>query len=386
MMRTAIPSNKLYVRGFGKEEKLLSGYRLKRIYRSILACLLSLAVAFSFPVPALAGEAASDGGDWVNFFLMCNEGMSNSGGNSGNTMMVIAMNQRTGTIRMMMPTWDTFVNYEGYDYPQRLDMAYRNKGPEESMKVFTENFDIGVDMYMSLNFLNLASLIDDYGGVNVEVTRAERNALNGLVSTKKEDIQAMRDSNLLDQVLVELLAKEYYLEDFGPDTLLNGLQAVAFGWLQYDSVYNCCEREMAVVGDLFRKVGEELHHSVVFYDNSANAVPGTSDGRRVINLDEITDDDISFLRTAIRPIFDMTYNNLPEEDITSITLALARVSYLASRQGANILDQMEMKVFPLEAKNPPDTVAGAKGHLVDFEANSKAMKEYLYAEDPFTAQ
>ena len=364
----------------------MADLRRKNIYRKLLAAVLSLTIAFSLPLTAGAREASSDDADWVNFFLMCNEGMSNSGGNSGNTMMVIAMNQKTGTIRMMMPTWDTFVNYEGYDYPQRLDMAYRNRGPEESMKVFTENFDIGVDMFMSLNFLNLASLIDSYGGVNVEVTRAERNALNGLVSTKKEDIQAMRDSNLLDQVLVELLANEYYLEDFGPDTLLNGLQAVAYGWLQYDSVYNCCEREMAVVANLFRKVGEELHHSVVFYDNSANGAPEIDDGRRIINLDEITDEDISFLRTAIRPIFDMTYNNLPEEDITSITLALARVSYLASRQGANILDQIEMKIFPLEAKQPLDTVAGAKGHIVDFKANSEAMKEYLYAEDPFAAE
>ena len=364
--------------GFGHKQ---TGRRRTALWLSLVLVLI-----FAFFLPACAEETASADDDWVNFFLMCNEGMSNRGGNSGNTMMVIAMNQRTGTIRMMMPTWDTFVNYEGYDYPQRLDMAYRNKGPEESMKVFTENFDIGVDMFMSLNFLNLASLIDDYGGVNVNVTRAERNALNGLVSTKKEDIQAMRDSNLLDQVLVELLAKEYYLTDYGENTLLNGLQAVAYGWLQYDSVYNCCEREMAVVGDLFRKVGEQLHHSVVFYDNSASGVPEVGDGRRIINLDGITDDDISFLRTAIRPIFDMTYNNLPEEDITSITLALARVSYLASRQGANIMDQMETKIFPLEAEDPLDIVAGAKGHIVDYEANSKAMKEYLYAEDPFAAR
>ena len=298
-------------------------------------------------------------------------------------MMVVAMNQKTGTIRLMMPTWDTFVNYEGYDYPQRLDMAYRNRGPEESLKVFKANFDIGVDLFMSLNFLNLASLIDAYGGVTIDITRAERNALNSMVSAKKEDIQAMKDSNLLDQVVVELLAKEYYLTDFGPATTINGLQAVAYGWLQYDSVYNCCEREMAVVGNLFRKVGEELHKEVVFYTNDAKSVPDIDDGRRVMNLDEITDEDIAFLRNAISPIFDMTYNNLPEEDIISITLALARVSYLASRQGANILDQMETRVFPLEAKDPIDLVAGAKGHIVDFEANSKAMKEYLYADDPF---
>ena len=179
----------------------------RQFKKSLSVCLLVLAMALALSMPAFAGEDSSKD-EWVNFFLMCNEGMSNSGGNSGNTMMVVAMNQRTGTIRLMMPTWDTFVNYEGYDYPQRLDMAYRNRGPEESLKVFKTNFDIGVDLFMSLNFLNLASLIDAYGGVTIDVTRAERNALNSMVSAKKEDIQAMKDSNLLDQVVVELLAKE----------------------------------------------------------------------------------------------------------------------------------------------------------------------------------
>ena len=82
-------------------------------------------------------------------------------------------------------TWDTFVDYEGYDVPQKLDMPYRNNGPEEAMKVFNDNFGMNMAYYLSLNYLNLASLIDEYGGVAVDVTRAERNALNGMVGSKR---------------------------------------------------------------------------------------------------------------------------------------------------------------------------------------------------------
>ena len=56
----------------------------------------------------LTTEEALEKG-WVDFYLMCNEGMSNRGGNSGNTSMVVAMNEHTGTIRLMMFAWDTFV-------------------------------------------------------------------------------------------------------------------------------------------------------------------------------------------------------------------------------------------------------------------------------------
>ena len=339
-----------------------------------LLIMLLILVLTAFPVSAQEEKTEEE---WINFFLMCNEGMNNRGGNSGNTMMVAAMNQHTGAIRLMTLTWDTFVKYEGYDLPQKLEMAYRNNGPEEAVKVFNENFDIDVELYMSLNFLNLASLIDSYGGVTVEVTRPERNALNAMVISKKENIQAMEDSNLLEQIIVEMLAKEYYLNEFGPETHLNGLQAVAFGWLQYDSVYNCCERELEVIASLFKGVGHTINEEVILYTDEDD-VPVTDDSRRPINLDHVTEEDIVFLQEAVGPIFEMSYHNLEEEQILGITLTIARVSYLAAKQGVNILDQIETAIFPLEVLRPYDMVAGAKGHLVDYEANSAAMRKFLY--------
>ena len=317
---------------------------------------------------------------WVDFYLMCNEGMSSRGGNSGNTSMVVAMNGNSGTIRLMMFAWDTFVEYEGYDLPQKLDMAYRNDGPEETVKVFNANFDLGVEKFLSLNYLNLATLIDDYDGVVVDVSRAERNALNQLVASKKENIQAKKDTNLLEQIAVELLAKEYYLNEFGPDTRLNGLQAVAFGWLQYDSVYNCCKREVEVVAGLFRSVGHTLNEEVLFYTDEAGK-PEISDNRRLINLDDVTDEDLTFLRQAISPIFSTSYHNLTEEEINSFSLALAWAYYKASRQGVNILERIETTVFPLEVHDPYVMIGGVQGHLVNYEANSVEMRSFLYMDD-----
>ena len=324
----------------------------------------------------LTTEEAVEKG-WVDFYLMCNEGMSNRGGNSGNTSMVVAMNEHTGTIRLMMFAWDTFVEYEGYDLPQRLDMAYRNSGPEETVKVFNANFDLGVEKFLSLNYLNLATLIDDYGGVDVEISRAERNAINNMVASKKENIKAEEDANLLDQIVVEMLAKKYYLNEFGPETHLNGLQAVGFGWLQYDSVYNCCEREVEVIAALFRSVGHTLSEEVLFFNNDTGR-PEVADHRRLINLDDVTEEDMKFLRGAISPIFETSYHNLTEEEIETITLAIAKTYYKAAKQGVNILDQIKTTIFPLEVHDPYDQVAGTEGHLVDYDENSKAMRAFLY--------
>ena len=344
----------------------------------LAAMLLALSL---LPMFALAEDTAAND-NWVNFFLLCNEGMLNDGGNSGNTMMVVAMNPDSGKIRLMMLTWDTFIEYEGYDVLQKIDMPYRNNGPEETMKVFDANFDMGVDKFMSLNYLNLAQLIDAYGGVDVDVSRAERNALNGMVGSKKKAIQSQADSGLLSQMVVEMLAQEYYLNDYGPQTHLNGLQAVGFGWLQYDSVYNCCLRDVEVIAALFKSVGDKIGEEVAFYTDDAD-MPEVTDGRRAINLDAMTDEDIAFLRREVDPIFQMSYNNLTEDDILQIGAAVARTAYKASRQGVNIFDSehLQYDVFPLEALQEYELVAGAYGHVVDYEKNSAAMKEFLFAED-----
>ena len=139
-------------------------YAMKTLLPKLVALVL---VACLLPVCALAEEADTNG-DWVNFLLICNEGMNNDKGNAGNTLMVVAMNPVIGKIRLLSFTWDTFVDYEGYDVPQKLDMPYRNNGPEEAMKVFNANFGTDIQYYMSLNYLNLASLIDEYNGVNVD--------------------------------------------------------------------------------------------------------------------------------------------------------------------------------------------------------------------------
>ncbi len=347
---------------------------------SVLIRLTALMlVAYLLPVAALAEESDETRG-WVDFLLICNEGMTNDKGNAGNTLMVISMNPEKGKIHLMMFTWDTFVDYEGYDVPQRLDMPFRNKGPEEAMKVFNDNFGTNIEYYMSLNYLNLSELIDDYGGIEVDITRAERNALNGMVGSKKRQLVKMIGTGLLTQAIVDALAEEYYLTEHGPDTHLNGLQAVGFGWLQYDSVYNCCEREVEVIASLFNSCGRTIAKKIAFYTDETG-YPENVEGRRVINLDDMSEEDYAFIREQMDPIFQKSFNNLPEDKIRDISVALAHVAFMASREGVNIFNPLEYIVLPLEAKEEYDIIAGAKGHIVDKEANAAAIRDFLFKED-----
>ena len=82
-----------------KREKLHSSWITKSF-----ALLTSFLLALCLLIPAMstADEIPRDERGWVDFLLVCNEGMNNSGGNAGNTVMVITMNPDTGEIRMMI--------------------------------------------------------------------------------------------------------------------------------------------------------------------------------------------------------------------------------------------------------------------------------------------
>ena len=159
------------------------------------------------------------------------------------------------------------------------------------------------------------------------------------------------------------------------------MQAVGFGWLQYDSVYNCCMRESAVIGCLFNSVATSLDQKVVFYTDEYER-PEEVRGKRIINLDGVSEDDMAFLRRALAPIFDKAYHNLSGENIDSIILTLARTAYLAKRQGVNLFERVEVLVLPIEAQEGKkyDIIAGAKGYIIDKEANTAAINEFLYAD------
>ena len=346
--------------------------------KRIISALAAIVVAVC--MTACAGAVSVDENGWYSFMLICNEGMNNDKGNAGNTVMVVSMNPENGLVRLMSFTWDTFIEYEGYDVPQRLDMPYRNGGAEELLKVFDDNFQMGIEKYLSLNYLNLAGLIDDYGGVNVDVTRAERNALNGMVASKKNQLQAQADTGLLTQIAIDLMAQEYQLDAYGPDTHLNGLQAVGFGWLQYDSVYNCCKREAEVIADLFESVQKDVAGKVRLYSNDVER-PWDEDGRRIINIDEPSEEDIDFLMNEISPIFDKSYNNMSEEEIRETGMIIVRTAYNAAKEGVNIFEDVVHAVLPIEApKEEYTTIAGQQGMIIDVDANIAAINEFLYGE------
>ena len=85
---------------------------IKRFGKTIIRWLAVLTAICMIPLATGAETVSQEEREWVDFCLICNEGMSNTGGNAGNTMMIVSMNPQTGKIRLATFTWDTFITAE----------------------------------------------------------------------------------------------------------------------------------------------------------------------------------------------------------------------------------------------------------------------------------
>ncbi len=314
-------------------------------------------------------------GPQMSLYLLCSEGLKNDGEDTGSTSMAVTFDERTGKIRLLTVSRDTFVEIPGVEIPDHMDRPYRIGGPEASLSVFNETFSQDIAKYVSISFLDLAAVIDDYGGVTVDLSRAERNAINTLVDRKKKDLKNMQDLGLLEKTLIDKMSENCYLEECGEKTQLNGLQAVAYGWLQYDSMADCCERENEVISSLIRQIRASAEKKTALY-RTGESKPAFHFGVRNINLDSLSEGDRSYLYKLLKPVFEHTSTNLTKEEITELTVSMAGAFHDAEKTEIVV----ETMIFPLEARDRQDQIAGKKGHIIDKAKNGSAMKEFLYGE------
>lgn len=84
------------------------------------------------------------------------------------TMIIVSVDTEGKVIRMVSLMRDMYVEIPGKKN-NRLNAAYVFGGPELLMKTIKKNFGIEVDSYVAVNFSMMADLIDQIGGLELEV-------------------------------------------------------------------------------------------------------------------------------------------------------------------------------------------------------------------------
>lgn len=125
-------------------------------------------------------------------------------------IIIATVDKRHNKIKLSSLMRDCLVEVEGYGQ-KKLTEAYFYGGPQLAVKTINQNFGLNISEYATVNIEKLANIIDAVGGIEVDITEAERLAANESIKEQS------RIANL----------EEAYIKTAGLQTL-NGTQAVAF--------------------------------------------------------------------------------------------------------------------------------------------------------------
>ncbi|WP_304508428.1 LCP family protein [Anaerotignum sp.] len=92
-------------------------------------------------------------------------------------IMIASVNQKTGKIKLISIARDTYVDIPEHG-KTKINHAYAYGSAELAIQTINENFDLNIKDYATVNFDSLADVIDEMGGVELEVTEAERQQIN----------------------------------------------------------------------------------------------------------------------------------------------------------------------------------------------------------------
>ena len=140
------------------------------------------------------------------------------GDNRSDTIMIASINNSTGDIKLVSVYRDTYLNTGTESKPDytKVNAAYAKGGPEQAISVLNQNLDMNITDFVTIGFQGLTDVIDDVGGVDIDVDDSELPHLNSYQLTMSQELGYPYEE-------VTSTGKDH----------LNGLQATAYCRIRY---------------------------------------------------------------------------------------------------------------------------------------------------------
>ena len=117
------------------------------------------------------------------------------------SMIIVLINMETNRLALVSLMRDVWVNIEGYGQ-SRINAAIVKGGPKLAVNVVNEYFDLQIDDYVILNMENLVKIVDELGGIDIELTDEEIYYINEEIADVKsivgykEDIPKLKEAGI----------------------------------------------------------------------------------------------------------------------------------------------------------------------------------------------
>lgn len=189
---------------------------------------------------------------WTNILLLGTDERTHNESARTDTMIICSISDQgevklTSIMRDLAVKMDELGDNSG---TYRINDANFWGGPEYAMKVVNECFGMNIQYYATVNFFGFQKIAEALGGIEVDITEAERDEINQKLLEQYRIARAIGE----DMPTVE----EDYLHNFGPNTHLNGHQTLAYARVRKsdgsDSDFTRAERQRTVLVKLMEKL------------------------------------------------------------------------------------------------------------------------------------
>lgn len=92
------------------------------------------------------------------------------------SIIILSVDQKNNVVKMTSILRDSKVPIDGHG-EEKITHAYAYGGPELAIKTINENFHMDIKDYATVNFSQLADVIDVIGGIDIQLTEEERKTL-----------------------------------------------------------------------------------------------------------------------------------------------------------------------------------------------------------------
>ena len=158
-------------------------------------------------------------------------------GTHADTIIIASINNSTKNIKLVSVYRDTLV--EGMEGElEKANSAYFKGGPQEAINMLNKNLDLDIQHYATVDFKALADAIDLLGGIEIEVSQQEADAINDYI------------------VETAMVAEKDAVMMSGGLQTLDGVQAVTYARIRKNvgGDYARTERQRLVIQKVMEKV------------------------------------------------------------------------------------------------------------------------------------
>ncbi len=167
----------------------------------------------------------------INILLVGVDAREGETESRSDTMMLVTLDNKNGEIKLTSFLRDSYVSIAGRDRKEKLNAAYLRGGIQTLVDTLEMNFKVSIPYYVVVDFEIFTTIVDELGGINVDVT-------------EKESYYTYHSGSVNVPVRIEA----------GEDILLNGEQALWYSRIRkLDSDFMRTQRQRKVITAIIEK-------------------------------------------------------------------------------------------------------------------------------------